>query len=173
MVRKSVKEKVQKGLPLTPKQKLQVLKDARGLLEDRYMPGNWSDFINGVEHFCLYGAIQKVCGFASPGSEGDEYVSSCSLTSTLYEQIPRSTRRGTWHSTTIRQKELRIKNFNDMLGEDPDENRRIAGEIAELELDIQDLKVSTLQLVNDCGSKKRILTIVDKAISDLETQICQ
>lgn len=51
--------------PITPRnnsEKLRVLKDARNLLSIGHARGMWFKMIDGIEAYCLYGAIEEAMG---------------------------------------------------------------------------------------------------------------
>lgn len=169
MSTKSIKERAAKGRQLTKQQKLRVLKDARALLGERWTNDTWVKTILGVEHYCLYGAVEKVCGLDPNDNEGaDEMVSKCSLTSTMFEAIPKLNKHRLRALHKIEQ--TRINNENDIKrytnkGYDPYDYA-----LSELELDeeIMRIKVQALQSINDGQGRAAVLRVLDKAIRGLE-----
>jgi hypothetical protein len=166
-----------KPLPLTPRQKLEVLIDARDLIKKGYTTGSWRTFVNGVESFCIYGALQKSCGVSSNfGGQHDMAVSACSLTDTLYKGVPEKSRIHTDESiklwTERAEAETRRKKGeskpNWILGlkgidaKDP---------IGYCFMQIANAKVSCLQGLNDSDDKKAVLAVFDKAIKRLRDQL--
>ena len=160
----STKSKVLKQTPLTPKQKLEVLKEARALLNTNFGSSDWKKFVNGVERFCLYGAVQQVCGL-EPSPAYDQTISSCSLTSTLYDAISPQNERKVIAERSIADIHRELQ--NQMNGSFPPSDYFRE----RCEANIMDVKVGTLQRINDKGDKRTILRIVDKEIKDLEDSL--
>ena len=173
IARKVIREKVRnrKG-ELTPLQKLEVLRSTRDLMATNYVSGTWRRFIDGVEHYCIYGALERVCGL-EPDSTSDEFISSCSLTTTLYDAVPKSSRESTdkdikvWSARLKQASHSPKAKFAWMDGvtiEDRDDP------IGYCLRQIAECKVSFLQSLNDDGDKEAVLRVFDKAIKKLEKQ---
>lgn len=144
-VEKRIRDKIAAGKVLTPRQKLKMLRRTRDLLDTNYTDANWSQFIDGVERFCVYGAIEKLSGL-TPCTRNDKLVNSCSLTSTLFDAAPnKSSKRSTYTSIDMWE----AQGLRDYVMRE---------------------KASYLQSVND-DDKDEILKIVDLAIKNLEKEI--
>ena len=152
---KVIRDKVHACQPLTAKQKLAVLKKARALLDTNYGSGEWHAFINGVETFCLYGALEAVTGL-HPSSVNDKVISQCSLTSTLFDAIP-NVSKGRVHSIALFQQraDAAMESGN-------------AQQAAKYANWVQSEKVAALQCLNDNAGKEAVIALVDETIKRLE-----
>lgn len=150
LVRKDIRQKVEKGTPLTKKQKLEVLKNARDLLSTNFGKHSWSMTINGIEHYCLYGAVQQVCGL-DPDEANDRFINSCSITSQMFDALPARNKNRLLALKSIER--LRERGYHT-------ENEMLDKEMA--------YKVRALQNVNDQQGKVAVLRVLDKAIKKLE-----
>lgn len=166
MSTKAIEKRIAEGKPLTRPQKLRVLKDARALLEERWTSGSWVEMIDDVEHFCLYGAVAKSAGL-DPEDEhkSDAVISTCSLTSTMFDALPVRNKHRVQAEKEIRRTiedhEIRVRNYNPDLyyTRKPDEGALLDTIMA--------LKVVALQSVNDEQGRAAVLRVVDKAIEAL------
>lgn len=81
-------------IPTNNEEKRQILIETRKLINDpdNWTQGYWKVAIDGVQKYCLYGAIEEVMGLHKEDSRlnnfrKDEIVSECSLTTALYEVL--------------------------------------------------------------------------------------
>lgn len=153
VVNKTIQQKFADMKPLTPRQKLEVLTNAKAVLKDRHLVGSWATMIHGVEMYCLYGAVQKVCG-AYPGSGRDKNASACSLTSTMFDALPKK------HGGRAELKEYI---------EELDDGDRRSDEYKEAQ--ILSYKASILQSLNDDEGKTAVLRVLTTAINRLKKEI--
>lgn len=147
-VRKAIRDKVKGREQLTPKQKLEALKEARALLETNYGRDAWVKLIGGVERFCMYGAMEKVLDLP-PRGQSDQYISTCSLTSTLFDAAPDCKAKQEVFEADGKYANQQECSWRNSL------NRR----------------KNYLQKLNDSGDKRKVLRVFDRAIKKLEAEV--
>jgi len=151
----TIKKRAAQGTALTKAQKVRVLQDARALVAERWTREIWHEMIDGVEHYCLYGALHRTLDLPHGyGSENnDETVSQCSLTSTMFAALPKTNRHRLRAEKLIRQETFAYP--LDGRWESSLYNR------------ILEYKTHALQEVNDTQGKAAGLRVLDRAIEGL------
>lgn len=165
-VPKSITKKVADGKPLTVREKLTVLERTRTLMASNHTTGSWSESIDGIEYFCLYGGIGQVCGIGA-SSANDTTISQCSLTSTMFDAISDSNPIKKLAKKEIKQVQERFKKNRASAIPEQSHWYTEAREAAE----ILDTKVAFLQTLNDDKGRAAVLRVLDKAILNLKQQI--
>lgn len=151
MAHSRIRAKAEAMLPLTATEKKEVLTNARALLTTNFGTGDWRNFVGDVEQFCMYGAMESVCGFNPEDSTYDKHMSACSLTSTLFDALPDDNQ----HKVYALARFVDIENT--AWYSEGDKIRRI-----------MDAKVVALQLVNDQDGQAAVLRVFDVALENLD-----
>ena len=165
--------------PTTPEQKLKVLKDARAKLKNGFTRYAWCKLIDGVEHYCLYGAVEAAMGYDLVAMLRDEVEQQMTYRDEMSAEEEE-------HQLREWMRNPEDLNYNPELDDEvsacsltttmyeagvkcgvvtPMTEEQAKGKMP------MTWKVSRLQAVNDSKGLEAVLEVLDQAIEDLQAEV--